>query len=43
MVPQTKKVDIYPTETTPDKFPFLSPGMDDNYILSSTTASVTPD
>ena len=35
MVPQTKKVNIDQTETTPDNIYFLSPVINDDYILLS--------
>ena len=38
-----KEVNIYPTSTKPNQIDFSSPGIDDNFILSSTTVSVTPD
>ena len=42
MVPNINKVNIYPMETKPNQTSLLSPGIDDNYVLSSTTEIVTP-
>ena len=43
MVPQTKKFNIDPMATKPDKMYLLSSVMYKNYIPLSATASVTPD
>ena len=43
MAPQTNKFNIVPTATKPNQITLLSPGIDDNYIMSITTVMVTPD
>ena len=43
MRPQAKKINIDPSATKPYQITLLSPGIDDNSTLLSTTASVTPD
>ena len=43
MRPQTKKSNIDPSATKSYKIAIVSPSIDDNSTLSTTTASMTPD